>query len=782
MQNTPLHILLVEDNPADARFIELLLTERHPTALVVERADTLGRALSILERAEGRFSVILLDLGLPDSNSIETLRAVSASGYSVPIVVLSGLADETLGIEAVREGAQDYLVKGRIDAELLARTVRYSIERHRVESALRESESPNQRILDVVPGGVVEVNMQGQIESANTVAQRLLGLSLQELRRLNIRDFTSCLHEDGSPCSAEDFPISRCLTTGTQQQPMTLGVPGRAGAVFWAVYTAIPMTEPRTGRQTGAVVTFLDITEHRRSDESLRASEARYRAVVEDQTELVCRFRPDGTRTFVNEACCRFFGLSRDELIGANLFDTVVPADREAVRAHIQSLTRVGPAQVQEQRVFSGTGEVRWHQWFNRVVHVHDGHPVELQGLGRDITAQKLAEQALSESAEQLRHAQKLDAVGMLASGVAHDFNNLLTAIRGYASLARATLEDGHPALESLDQVEEASRQATGVAGALLTFARKARTEKLPVELAATVESAVRLFRRTLPLNLRLVIDTARAANLWVLADATQLQQVVMNLGLNARDASKREGLITIIVEPVLNNGGAHGRPAGGEAPTAVRMIVSDTGSGISPDIKARIFEPFFTTKPRGRGTGLGLAVIHGIVQDHGGTISVESQPDRGAIFTVVLPLVPPPPRSAEPRRSSETAPLTGGLALLVEHNHLVRGLLASMLSALGYEVVHATTGAEALERMGSTGPEFDLLVTAQNIPDGDTGSLIRNLAKQGHHTRTIIVSGADPTDEATDSDVVVLRKPFQLADLRRAIVTLLADGTEDMK
>jgi two-component system, cell cycle sensor histidine kinase and response regulator CckA len=545
MPTRPLHILLVEDNQADARLFELLFSEREGSAVSVQCADTLAGALALLrgnrqglteERpAQGApvpdsppsFDVVLLDLTLPDSEGLATLRTLRSDerARDLPIVVLSGLANEDVALSAVREGAQDYLVKGRIDGELLGRAVRYAIERKRAQQ------------------------------------------------------------------------------------------------------------------------------------------------------------------------------------------------DR------------------------------------------------------------KQAEQALREADEQLRQSQKMEAVGQLASGVAHDFNNLLTAIRGYASLVRNTLGENHPALESLDQVEEASRQATGVAGALLTFARRTRAEKSPVNVAQAVESAARLFRRTLPPSIRLTVDTTRADDLWVAADSTQLQQVIINLALNAKDAitarDDGKGSGTLSVEALPARAPRTRQLGARPKPTSVNIVVRDTGVGMTPDIKERIFEPFFTTKPRGRGTGLGLAVIHGIVQDHAGKVSVESTPGAGSTFTVTLPLTQAPAVQIEPR-PEQPAFVPGGLALLAEDNQLVRGLLASMLAALGYEIAHASTAEQALKAAAGIDLPIDLLVVDQDLPGRGGALLLDDLRAAGHpSTRAVIVAPSNSTDEFTAPGVVLLRKPFQLADLQRAIALL---------
>jgi CheY-like chemotaxis protein/anti-sigma regulatory factor (Ser/Thr protein kinase) len=261
------------------------------------------------------------------------------------------------------------------------------------------------------------------------------------------------------------------------------------------------------------------------------------------------------------------------------------------------------------------------------------------------------------------------------------------------------------------------------------------------------------------------------------MADSTQLQQVIINLGLNAKDAiaarDEGKGSGTLSVE-ALPARAARARLLGMRpSPTSVNIVVRDTGVGMTPDIKERIFEPFFTTKPRGRGTGLGLAVIHGIVQDLAGRVTVESTPGAGSTFTVIIPLTAAPAIEIEPRPELPGV-VPGGLALLAGHNQLVRGLLASMLAALGYEIAHASSAEQALNVASGIDLPIDLLVVDQDLPGRGGALLLGDLRAAGQPTtRAVIVAPSNSPDEAPAPGVVLLRKPFQLADLRRAIAQL---------
>jgi PAS domain S-box-containing protein len=778
MPTRPLNILLVEDNPADARLFEMYFAERAGLVGEIQCAQTLGAALEFLSSTRVPIDVVLLDLTLPDSESLDTLRAVRERFPALPIVVLSGLSDETIALKAVREGAQDYLVKGKIDAELLSRAVRYAVERMRAQSdrdraqqALATSEERLRLVTEATTDGVWDWNIAGGDVYWSDRVHKMLGAPQNGLRPFD--PMLPLVHPEDRP--AYEGAMRDALAPGGEALKVEVRLQ-RAPGEFGYFRISGKVVRDATAAPVRVAGSIADITERRRAEEALRESEQRFQSFMDNSPAIAYMKDEWGHYVYLNAVFEKVFHRKVSDMVGKtdpDMWPSEVARILQATDAAV--LRNNQPLEVVEVLPH----EDGPHDWLSFKFPIEASNRRFVGGVSVDITERKRAEQALREADEQLRQSQKMEAVGQLASGVAHDFNNLLTAIRGYASLARNTLHEDHPALESLDQVEEASRQATGVAGALLTFARRTRSEKYPVNVAQAVESATRLFRRTLPPSVRLVVDTAAADHLWVLADSTQLQQVVINLLLNAKDAisalaegnGKAEGTLTVSAHPA--------RPprvrllALRPRPTTVNITVRDTGIGMSPEIKARIFEPFYTTKPRGRGTGLGLAVIHGIVQDHGGSITVDSTPGAGSSFTVSLPMTQAPAVIIEPRPDEPVISGAGGLALLAEDNQLVRGLLASMLAALGYEIAHASSADQALKVVSGIDLPIDLLVVDHDLPGAGGLQLLAEVRAQGQDTRAVIVTSAAAPDEPSRRGVVFLRKPFQLADLRRAIAEL---------
>lgn len=360
---------------------------------------------------------------------------------------------------------------------------------------------------------------------------------------------------------------------------------------------------------------------------------------------------------------------------------------------------------------------------------------------------------------QQLHQAQKMEAVGQLAAAVAHDFNNLLTVILGHAAVGQK-LPAEHPAREALRTIETVAQRASSVADSLLRFAGQLPSEKCPLNLSALVREAGRWLRQILPEAIQLVVEVDEEPPVWINGDATQLQQVILNLALNARDAMPEGGRLSLVVR-----GEALPQPAGGAGVSRVCLMVSDTGTGMSAEVLERIFDPFFTTKPRGTGTGLGLSVVHGIVEDHGGTITVESQPGAGATFRVHLPTCSAPTSETSlPPRSMLHG--QGERVVVAEQQALVRQLFVTGLSELGYTVLPCAD-AEALVAQCRQPRLVDLLIVERGILAAMGADGLGRLRAGGLVAPVIVLtSGLADVDNIGDEEVVVLRKPFALSTL----------------
>ncbi len=477
----------------------------------------------------------------------------------------------------------------------------------------------------------------------------------------------------------------------------------------------------------GRVFSFTDVTVRARMEHALRRSEELFRMAFDVSPDAVNINRvSDGLYVSVNRGFVNLMGYTKDEIIGRTSVELNIWANADDRTRLVQGLKKDGMVKNLEANFRTKSGEIRTGLMYSSLIEL-DGVPHGIS-VTRDITEQKQAEFARAQLEFQLRESQKMEALGTLAGGVAHDFNNIVATIMGNAELARLDLAPGHAAQESLDEIRKASRRAKDLVQQILAFGRRQVLERQVIALAPVVEESVRLLRSTLPAGVSLSVHCAPEAPT-VLADATQVEQVLLNLCTNAWQVIQGQGLpgsIEIHLEAHSADKAAYSGPEqrarGGRIDLRpgryARLTVLDNGPGMDDATRERIFEPFFTTKPVGEGTGLGLAVVHGIVREHEATIEVQSAPGQGARFRIYFPeaITPTAPVPAPP--PAATAAHGGGKRILcVDDDESVVFLMLRLLERQGYRVSGYTDPREALAAVRADPGGFDLVVTDYNMP-----------------------------------------------------------------
>lgn len=413
------------------------------------------------------------------------------------------------------------------------------------------------------------------------------------------------------------------------------------------------------------------------------------------------------------------------------------------------------------------------------------GHPVihsgGFRGVGivvQDITDRKRQEQERLRLERILQQAQKMEVVGTLAAGIAHDFNNMLAAIWGYVSLADNSLPPDHSAHRYLDVVDGAIEDASGIASSLLTFSRKTAVSMSQLELVKVVQDSMKLLRHTLPASIELEEHLDSAQPVYVCADVGLLHQALMNLIGNARDAMPEGGVLRVSLsqEP----GGSPDDATAGQAdsPPSALVVVEDTGIGMSEEVLSHIFEPFFTTKDRGRGTGLGMAMVYGIVQELAGRIVVESQPGCGTRVSIRIPCCSTPEEALEDEQDRAKECIGHGeRVLLAEDDQRVRTFVATALTEVGYKVTAASRGDEAISVFHSAPNDFDLAVFDLDLP-GASGSHCAEMLHRERVDMPVIILTGNVDLSITEDDPLqhVLRKPFKLSKLKLLVKQTLAE------
>lgn len=638
--------------------------------------------------------------------------------------------------------------------------------------ALQLSLELNRRIVEALPGGVVHVRSDGSIATANADACRVLGLSLDKLTQRYTVDFvTETVDEDGVPCPLEDYPVTRALATGEAQPPRIIGVRRPAGDIAWALFRAVPVKDPKSGEVTGAIVTFLDITSRRRAEEALRESEARYRELVEGSPDPMATVQ-ERKLVFINRAGVRLLGAETsaallgkpvEEIVGTHRLDALVEYTR---RRHAGELLAAVEAKV--RRLDGGEVDVD----LSAVPYVWRGQPATLF-TARDISQRRRAEARYHALVEQMRHTQKLESLGLLAGGVAHDFNNLLAAILGNTTLASRHIPPGSEAAEALAAIEVAARRAADITGQMLTYSGRGHVEARALALSEVVREMAGLLGTVVSKRAELISDLDDSIPL-IEGDAAQLQQIVMNLILNASDAlGERPGVVSVktgvreLAQAQLSETYVNDELPGGQY---VFVEVSDTGHGMDAPTLSRVFDPFFTTKTKGR--GLGLAATLGIVRRHGGAIQVESEVGAGTTFSVFFPASSAAVAVSTTARSS-VQPTGGATVLVVDDETIVREVTCRLLEAFGYRAIPADGGSEALRLYAELRPNIDVVLLDMTMADMGGGEVFERLVAEYPGVRVILCSGyfeEDLSVELGSGAAAFLHKPYAANDLVAAI------------
>ncbi len=607
-------------------------------------------------------------------------------------------------------------------------------------------------VLQALPTGALLVDASGVIVAANDLVERmfavarcaLVGRAVESLIPRQIR--------------GEHAGMRASFMVG--ERPTRMGH-GRELAALRSDGTVFPVEVgiSRISALGGPLVlaTVHDISARKAREEALRTSEERFLQLVGNIREVFWLVDPAGARlVYLSPVSESLFGRSPEELMASpdGLLDAVHPDDRERV-SRCFSADGIEDCEV-EYRAVRPDGEVRWVRGHAYPVRDATGRLIRVAGVAEDVTERRQLE-------ARLRQTQKMESVGLLAGGVAHDFNNWLTVIAGNSDALLSELADHDPLRELVHEIRQAGERAATLTRQLLAFSRQQVMEPRVIDLGAVVTDTERMLRRLLGEQVTLVTSVAPSLRC-VVADAGLMGQVLLNLSLNARDAMPAGGMLSIDLRDVTLDE-EHARVNPSIKPGRfVRITVSDSGVGMSPEVRARLFEPFFTTKGPGKGTGLGLAVVHGIVTQSGGHIDVRSEPDAGATFEVFLPAVDA--RAPVERVALTPKSLNGHESvLLVEDEDTVRRVAYRALVARGYDVLQASGAEEAMELLEARGGTVDALVTDVVMPRIGGRELAEMVTRRCPSVRVLFTSGyaADAVVRhgVLQAEVAFLQKPY---------------------
>jgi PAS domain S-box-containing protein len=532
------------------------------------------------------------------------------------------------------------------------------------------------------------------------------------------------------------------------------------------------LAERVSSQVAGAIANTLLFVEHKRSEEALRVSEERYRSILESIEDGYYEVDIAGNFTFFNDSMCQILGYSKEEMMGMNNRQYT---DQKNAKKLYQAFNKVfrteQSAKGYEWEIIKKDGTKRDVDASVSLIKDISGNRIGFRGIVRDIAERKQAEKEMAALQEQLRQSQKIEAIGQLAGGIAHDFNNAITLIKTCSQLALMDLKPGDPLRQTFEMIDKATQQSANLTRQLLAFSRRQIMEMKVLDLNSLLGDMDKMLHRVIGEDIELVSMLAGDLGR-VKVDPGQMEQVVLNLVLNSRDAMPQGGKLTIETANVELNEKYVNNHVGVKPGSYVRVSVSDTGVGMTPEVRERVFEPFFTTKEKGKGTGLGLSTVYGIVKQSKGNIWVYSEPGKGTTFKVYLPQVEEPleEEKEKARRLERELPHGGETVLVAEDDGDVRSLVVQILKKQGYKVLEAANGEEAFMICEKHEGAIDLLVTDVVMPVMSGRELTDRLLLLQPKIKILYMSGY--TDEAIvrhgvlEEGVNFFQKPFSMEAL----------------
>ena len=524
-----------------------------------------------------------------------------------------------------------------------------------------------------------------------------------------------------------------------------------------------------------------EVNKRKQAEEAFQESDKKYQTILESIEEGYYEIDLAGNLNFFNESLCKILGYSRDELLGMNNRDYTTQETAKRMYQIFNQIYRTEKsASITDYEIIRKDGTTRVLELSASLVWNNGANPVGFRGVVRDVSQRLWAEREKRKLEAQLQQAQKMEAIGTLAGGITHDFNNILAAIIGYTELAMLDVQEGSKAKQKLKEVQKAGNRAKDLANQILAFSRQSKKELLLVQIRPIVKEALKLLRASLPttIEIRQKLENDLGN---IEADPTKIHQVLMNLCTNAAHAMRENGgILEVSLTKVDLDTDAAARHPDIHLGPYLKLTVSDTGHGMTPKVLERIFDPYFTTKEKGEGTGLGLSVVHGIVKDHRGAITVDSEPGKGTTVHIFLPKMDNAKEAPETEPYLDSIPTGHEHILFIDDEQALGDIGKQLLELLGYKVITRTSSIEALELFRAQPNKFDLIITDMTMPNMTGEKLAKELMKIRPDIPIILCTGF--SEQITEKEVKEIgirefvMKPLVMRDLAKSIRKVLAE------
>ncbi len=661
-------------------------------------------------------------------------------------------------------------------------------ERKKVQQSLKESEQRYRMIVENVHDSIAILDLDLNYLYVSPAEEKITGFKPEEIAKIPLREqMTPASYARVERAFAEEIELefSGKPLDPNRSRTLELEVYHKNGGTIWEELTAA-FTRDGQGRPNGLMITTRNVTERIQAEEELKRSEQRYRMIIENMREVIWTTDLSLNNTYVSPSCRQLTGYTPEEILKTSPEQIMTP-ESMAVTANIvqEEMNRefsgepADPHRTRtlEQEIICKDGSTVWLEVTGTFIRDEQGQATGMLMAGRDVTARKKAENERTSLEQQLMQAQKMETVGRLAGGVAHDFNNMLSVILGYVDLAKMRLARQHPVLKDIAEIEKAALRSRDITMQLLAFSRKQVIEPKIVDLCELVAHTQKAIARLIGEDIDLTVLAGDGIGA-VKIDPSQVEQILINLAVNARDAMLQGGKLIIEIADATLDEAYCERHIGSTPGRYVRLSVSDNGTGMDKETLKHIFEPFFTTKEEGKGTGLGLATVYGIIKQNDGYINVYSEPGYGTTFSLYLPSVGDIIDKQDSAEDSDIDLTGSGRILLVEDDPMVLQIARGMLESLGYWVTATHHPKEAIAIFTEAEEPFDLVITDVVMPSMSGKDLKSRLNETRPDLKVLFMSGYTADIIAhhgvLEEGIQFLQKPFTIQSLARKVNDIL--------